>query len=101
MSQHNLSFEPNSLVKKTFSKHAQKRSCQRGISNLCIPLVLTFGEREFDGRGGIRYLMTTNSINRLRCVVGTTQQVENLAGVYAVLSTEDQTIITVGHRYSH
>lgn len=101
MPQHNLSFTPNSLVKKTLSKHAQKRSRQRGISNLCIPLVLTFGEKEFDGRGGIRYLMTADSINRLRGAVGTTQQVESLAGVYAVLSVEDHRVITVGHRYSH
>ncbi len=97
----NIAFLSNSLNKRTMSKHAHKRGCQRGISELSLPLVLAFGEREFDGQGGIRYLMTANSVNSLRRVVGTTQQVEALAGVYAVLSTEDQTVITVGHRYSH
>ena len=101
MPQHNLSFTPNSLGKKTLSKHAQKRSAQRGISKQCLPLLLGFGEPEYDGRGGIRYLMTADSIKRLRGAVGTTQQVENLAGAYAVLSVEDQTVITLGHRYSH
>ena len=101
MTQSNLAFEPTSLAKKTLSKHAQKRSAQRGISTQCLPLLLGFGEREYDGRGGIRYLMTADSINRLRGAVGTTQKVENLAGVYAVLSVEDQTVITLGHRYSH
>jgi hypothetical protein len=101
MSHQNLSFISNALAKKKLSKHAEKRSGQRGISTQCLPLVLGFGEREYDGRGGIRYLMTADSISRLRGAVGTTQQVENLAGVYAVLSVEDQTVITLGHRYAH
>lgn len=101
MSHQNLSFVSNSLAKKTLSKHAQKRSAQRGISTQCLPLLIGFGEQEYDGRGGIRYLMTADSISRLRGAVGTTQQVENLAGVYAVLSVEDKTVITLGHRYSH
>lgn len=97
----NYYFEPSSRSKQVLSKHAQKRGCQRGIPQLSIPLVLAYGEREFDGRGGIRYLMTSDSIASLRRVVGSTQQVDALAGVYAVVSAEDQTVITVGHRYAN
>ncbi len=62
-------------------------------------LVLAYGQREFDGQGGIRYLMTADSIASLRRAVGHTQRVDALAGVYAVVSAEDSTLITVGHRF--
>ncbi|MDF3887906.1 hypothetical protein [Cupriavidus basilensis] len=40
--------------------------------------------------------MTATSLN----VVGRTKQVEALAGVYVVVSAEDQTVITMGHRHN-
>ncbi len=96
----NVNFEPTSLLKAQMSRHADKRAQQRGIDKVSVPLVLAYGKREFDGRGGLRYLMTPDSIATLRRAVGRTQQVEALAGVYAVVSTEDQTVITIGHRHS-
>lgn len=47
-------------------------------------------------QGRVRYLMTATSLN----VVGRTKQVEALAGVYVVVSAEDQTVITMGHRHN-
>jgi hypothetical protein len=100
MSNGNLGFESISHRKHVLSKHASKRASQRGISPMGVRLVKAFGEKEFDGRGGIRYLMTSSAISDLRRVVGSTQQVDALAGVYAVVSATDETVITVGHRYA-
>jgi hypothetical protein len=96
----NANFESNANVKRKLSKHAQKRCCQRGIPQLSLRLVTAFGEKEHDNMGAIRYLMTSNSIEDLRRVVGSTQQVDALKGVYAVVSATDNTVITVGHRFN-
>jgi len=96
----NGDYEPASRKRALLSKHANKRAQQRGIDHASLPLVLAFGRREFDGRGGVRYLMTADSIASLRRAVGNTRQVDALAGVYAVVSAEDETVITVGHRHS-
>lgn len=95
----NANFESIARAKREFSKHALKRGCQRGISPMSVRLVKAFGEREFDGQGGVRYLMTSSAVANLRRVVGSTQQVDALTGVYAVVSATDETVITVGHRY--
>lgn len=99
MSIGNANYQSASSTKREFSKHALKRGCQRGISALSVRLVKAFGEREFDGMGGIRYFMTSDAVNNLRRVVGSTQQVDALSGIYAVISATDDTVITVGHRY--
>ena len=94
----NAHFEPKSRTKREMSLHAQKRGCQRGIPPGSATLVVAFGEPEHDNRGGIRYLMTDKALDNLRRVVGNSQKVEALAGVYAVVSATDSTIITVAHR---
>jgi len=43
--------------------------------------------------------MTDDAMTVLRRAVGRSQQVDALAGVYAVVSAEDQTVITIGHRH--
>lgn len=99
MANGNACYEANALTKRKSSKHALKRGCQRGISPHSVRLITAFGEKEHDGKGGIRYLMTSNAIANLRRVVGSTQQVDALQGVYAVVSADEATVITVGHRY--
>ena len=96
--QSNNSYENSRCRRASTSRHAYKRAQQRGIDKLALPLLLAYGEREFDGKGGIRYLMTARSLASLRRAVGHTKQVEALAGVYAVVSAENQIVITVGHR---
>jgi hypothetical protein len=96
----NQQFESNSRRQAAgLSRHAGKRAQQRGIDKASVPLVVAYGSREFDGNGGIRYLMTKESMDLLRRAVGRSQQVDALAGVYAVVSAEDQTVITIGHRH--
>lgn len=100
MTYSNFNYEPSRRRRATLSRHADKRAQQRGIAHASVPLVLAYGKREFDGRGGVRYLMTEDSVASLRRAVGTTQQVEALAGVYAVVSAVDETVITIGHRHN-
>lgn len=100
MAQGNLHYVPTARVMREVSRHAQKRVCQRGIDQAGLPLVVAYGEKEFDGQGAIRYLMTSKALDALRRAVGNTKQVEALAGVYAVVSVEDQKVITAGHRYN-
>lgn len=83
----------------SMSNHADKRAQLRGIDKAALPLLLAYGHREFGGRGGIRYLMTAESLEALSRAVGSTK-VEALAGVYAVVSAVDQTVITMGHRHN-
>lgn len=83
------------------SRHAVKRSQQRGIGQECIPLILAYGERSHDGHGGIRYMLTKRSIAKLEMAVGRSQRLDQLQGCYAVVGTDDEKkVITVGHRYS-
>lgn len=93
-------FEPTQRSYKSVSRHAAKRAQQRGIDSVALPLLLAYGQREYDGNGAVRYLMTAASLDSLSRAVGRTKQVDALAGVYAVVSTEDQTVITMGHRNS-
>ena len=102
MYQTNCYFEParqQRILRGKASAHASKRLQQRGIPNGCVPLILNYGMSEHDGKGGIRYLMTADVIERLYTILGKTKQISDLAGVYAVVSAEDGTVLTVGHRH--
>jgi hypothetical protein len=99
MSYSNHQYERNPR-KSQLSRHAGVRAQQRGINTASIPLVLAYGHREFDGHGAVRYLMTSDSVASLTKAVGYTPQVEALAGVYAVVSVEDERVITIGHRFN-
>ncbi len=82
------------------TRHAQKRSAQRGFNPDSVELIRTFGERTHDGHGGIRCLMTRAAVERIGSVLGRTQRLDALAGAYVVLSAEDDAVvITASHRY--
>jgi hypothetical protein len=81
-------------------EHAKQRKQQRAISSERIDLIAFFGERTYDGHGGIRCVMTSNALARLEKVLGHTSSMESIRGCYVVLSAEDErTVITVGHLY--
>lgn len=96
----NSHYLPTSRTKRELSSHAQKRGRERGISPGSAAIVVAFGEIEHDNRGGVRYLMTAKAMESLRRAVGNSQKVDKLAGVYAVVSATDPTIITLAHRYN-
>ena len=75
------------------------RTAQRAISPLVLPLITSYGKREFDGRGGVRYMLTSSTHRQLVRAVGDTPQVRALAGCFVVLDALSQsTVITCGHR---
>ena len=82
----------------SLSKHAQQRTKQRAISPAWIPLILAYGASEYDGIGGVRYLMSAAALQRLRSAIGWTAQMERLEGCYVVVAEADGTVITAGHR---
>lgn len=90
----------SSITRRELSRHAARRVRQRGFTDASVNLILAFGEKEFDGQGALRYLMTARAMAALSRAVGHTAQVEALQGAYAVLSVDGSTVITVGHRYS-
>lgn len=96
----NIGIKNKRFYAAAMSQHASKRAQQRGIDKTVLPLLLAYGQSEFDGNGGIRSLMTSDSVDSLCRAVGRTKQVEALAGLYAVVSAKDQTVITMGHRYN-
>ncbi len=97
----NAHFDSISRRKIELSRHAHKRSQQRAISQDCVPLILAYGERTHDGRGGIRYLLTDRAMASLSRAIGHSQRLETLTGCYAVVAEEnEQTVITLGHRHS-
>ena len=81
-----------------FTRHASQRAQQRAISKACIPLVRAYGKRDYDGRGGVTYLMTWGAIETLVRAVGRTPAIERLEGVYIVVDADNENkIITIGH----
>jgi hypothetical protein len=98
--QTNLAFESNKFKRAIMTRHAQKRSAQRGFTQDSVELIRTFGERSHDGQGGVRCLMTRAAVERLGSVLGRSQRLEALTGAYVVLSADDEAIvITASHRY--
>lgn len=103
MAQTNVTFQStrySRIMNSKASLHAAKREKQRGLTPGCVSLILAFGVKEHDGKGGIRYMMTTSAMEKLFATVGRTHQTSCLAGTYAIVSAIDSTVITVGHRYS-
>ena len=96
----NIGYEPNGFRRAVLTHHAQKRSGQRGFTSDSVEVIRTFGERSFDGHGGVRCLMTRNAVDRLARVLGRSQKLDALAGAYVVLSAEDDSVvITASHSY--
>lgn len=96
----NFQYDPGARRKIELSRHASKRARQRAITHDCVPLILAYGERSHDGRGGVRYLLTQRSMAALGRAVGHSQRLEAMAGCYAVVDAADeQIVITVGHRH--
>lgn len=84
---------------KRRSRHASVRCDQRSIPPDAIRLICSFGQREYDHRGGIRYLMSREAMKRVYRLLGHTQHIERLSGCYVVVAANDPDfVITVGHR---
>jgi hypothetical protein len=98
--QSNASYQPTSRRKAELSRHARQRCQQRALKVDVVPVITSFGERGHDGRGGIRFVMTSKAMAALVRTLGRNQRIDGLAGAYVVISADDGTVITIGHRYS-
>jgi hypothetical protein len=83
------------------TQHAALRARQRAIPPLVESLLDEFGERLYDGQGGIRVFFTRRSVRRMECSFGRrpVAKMSEFFDVYKVEDSHDGTTITVGHRY--
>ena len=89
-----------SLGREHLTRHANRRAQQRAMSRDCVPLIKAFGRRSYDGRGGVTYLMTWDSVDLLIRALGRIPAIERLEGVYVVLDADNENaVITIGHRW--
>jgi hypothetical protein len=65
-----------------------------------MQLIAIFGDREHDGKGGVRLLMTGAAVRRATRALGANARLLELTGSYVVLDAETETaVITAGHRH--
>ncbi|SNX29558.1 hypothetical protein SAMN06295945_1938 [Polynucleobacter meluiroseus] len=81
-----------------YTKHAQKRISQRGIQPFVCEMLLAYGEKRFDGHGGLIRYFSERSISRLISDKGISYCKKNIKSfrTYLVESTTDGGIITAG-----
>ena len=74
---------------------------QRGIPPLILTWLLQFGKPRYDHRGGVVYYFDKNARRTLEREVGSkvVSRLSDYLDSYAVSSTGDDTLVTVGHRY--
>ena len=82
------------------SKHARNRMQQRSIPPLVVTWLLEFGRMRYDHRGGIVYYFDRHSRRDLERAVGSrvVARLSDYLNSYAVSSTGDEALVTVGHR---
>lgn len=98
MSQGSIGFDSIRYRQKQLSRHARKRLQQRAIPESTVGIIELFGEREYDGHGGIRVVMTQRSVQRLQAALGRTQKTDSMLGMYLVLAADaPDFVVTGGH----
>jgi hypothetical protein len=82
------------------TQHAAARARQRAIPPFVEFLLDEFGERLYDGRGGIRVFFTRRSIRRMEHSFGRrpVAKMSEYFSVYRVDDSRDGITITIGHR---
>lgn len=82
-----------------YSRHAQQRMQQRGISSQAVEWLLDFGHADYH-RGREIFFWSRKSLARLAQQTSIShQQCQRLRRHYLVL--DDEEIVTVGHRTTH
>lgn len=82
----------------TTTRHAEVRCQQRGFPPLVVDLLLMFGQRERAAGGAWKCYLDKQSRRKVLAYAGrTASALEPYLDAYAVLS-DDERVITVGHR---
>ena len=79
--------------------HAARRLQQRGIPESVLPILIEYGEHEYDKRGAKLIYLSQRSRQRLRHSMEASdyRRLERALDIYAVVS-DGGAIVTVGHR---
>lgn len=78
------------------TKHAETRQQQRGIKNGTVDLLLQYGKKTYRNNGTAVLCFPRNIQTKLE---QEHKSIKNLKSAYALITTNDNRIITVGHRY--
>ena len=83
-----------------FSNHSLRRMQQRGIGLKALELLLEHGEVKHDGHGGKVVYLNKQKRDFLRADIGKKiyTKIEKQLSAYAVISEDEEVLITVGHR---
>lgn len=89
------------MTNVTQSNHAAIRSKQRGVPPAIIDWLSEYGDKIYDGHGGVIRYFGSRGRQKLANEVGTEtlRRVSEHLRCYLVESSKDGTIITVGKRY--
>ena len=78
------------------TKHAETRQQQRGIKNETVDLLLQYGKKTYRNNGTAVLCFPRNIQTKLE---QEHKGIKNLKSAYALITTNEKRIITVGHRY--
>ena len=86
-----------------YTRHAAKRSQQRGIPALVTGWLLDYGNQTFDGNGGVIRYFTRQSIRQMEGEIGLTplRRMSEYLRCYLVQGSRDGAVITVGKRHAN
>jgi len=80
------------------TKHAEIRQQQRGIKNETVDLLLQYGKRKYKSNGTAVLCFPRKVQIQLE---QEHKDIKNLKNAYALITTNENRIITVGHRYKN
>ena len=84
----------------SYTKHAETRCQQRGISKEAVSLILTYGRKKYDHHGGVVHYLdhkTKGLLLNKHSEVKT--NLDKQLKLYVVTSAKSGQVITTGHRY--
>jgi len=86
------------MIQDLKTKHAEARMQQRAIPPLMVDLLHRYGREDYQNGSSICYLDKRGSQRALKALRETLDRFEKLSNTYVVLSADDGTEITIGHR---
>jgi hypothetical protein len=86
-----------------YTQHATQRAQQRGVPPLITSWLVEYGEKAFDGHGGMVRFFSRKSIRRMERELGTApvRRLSEYLRSYLVQGAADGAVITVGKRYNN
>jgi hypothetical protein len=86
---------PNRSTKD--ANHLQRRQQQRAISNDMIKIALAYGQKQYDNRGGIIYMLGDRALSNTPYA----RFIDCLRGLCVICRSESQAMVTTFWRYGY